>query len=113
MGFENRRAKREIAKKYHVPLEDIQKRLKREWQEDVTTIMAGEWGQKMKKPAHLKIDQLKALYTAAKKGRLSEVQTLLNNGVPVDCTPFGSITPCFIAASTGQVECMKCLIEGQ
>jgi len=56
-------------------------------------------------------EECKDVFNAAKHGRLAELKRLLSYGAPVDCTPFGSQTPCYIAAFYGRNECLEYLID--
>jgi len=56
-----------------------------------------------------KIDELKKVFNAAKHGRLEELRNYLDQGAPIDCTPFGSQTPAYIASFYGKLQCIKLL----
>ena len=56
-------------------------------------------------------DELKKVFNAAKKGRLEELKGYIERGAPVDCTPYGSQTPCYIAAFYGKVDCLDYVIK--
>jgi len=55
------------------------------------------------------IDLQKAIFNAAKFGRLEELTGYLQSGAPIDCTPFGSQSPLYIAAFYGKSECVDYL----
>jgi len=55
--------------------------------------------------------QKKLLFDSAKRGDLEQVRTCVENGCPLDCTPYGSQTPCYIAAYYGQRDCLDYLLQ--
>lgn len=56
-------------------------------------------------------DVLKELFNAAKHGDVDSLRGFIEQGAPIDCTPFGSQTPLYIAAFYGKLECLKFLID--
>jgi len=53
--------------------------------------------------------ECKAVFNAAKHGNLKELMSYIEAGAPIECTPFGSQTPTYIASFYGQVECLQYL----
>jgi len=56
-------------------------------------------------------DTLKELFNAAKHGDVDSLKDFIDQGAPIDCTPFGSQTPLYIAAFYGKLDCLKFLIN--
>jgi len=56
-------------------------------------------------------EELKGVFNAAKFDRLEELKEYLENGAPVDCTPYGSQSPTYIAAFYGKLRTLKYLTE--
>jgi len=55
--------------------------------------------------------ELKRVFNAAKFNRLDELKVFVKMGAPVDCTPYGSQSPAYIAAFYGKLNSLKYLTE--
>merc|ERR1712003_305406 len=53
----------------------------------------------------------KKIFNAAKKGEFENLKKYIFDGGPVDCTPYGSQTPLYIAAFYGKSDCVEYLLQ--
>jgi len=55
--------------------------------------------------------EMKKVFDAAKSGRIEELKGYIDCGAPIDCTPYGSQTPTYIACFYGREECLEFLAD--
>merc|ERR1712207_22107 len=55
--------------------------------------------------------EMKKVFDAAKSGRIEELKGYIDSGAPIDCTPYGSQSPTYIACFYGREECLEFLAD--